>query len=170
MRVLANTYDGPEVRSYDPILQGAKDSLATNNQYAMVAANRALEFNKDNPEAYDIRHWTYKRMNMYKEAKADLDKAYELNPSDSYFLAYAYYYIDINDYSEAIKYLNRYFLADPAREELYWNQYTKAVILDGLGDELGARKAAEQVLRMLDNVENDQGYRQLAKELLDRIR
>ena len=169
MHILAYTYDGPDVRSYDPLLRGAKDSLATNNDYAMVAANRALEFDGDNSEAYDIRHWTYKRMNMYKEAKADLDKAYELNPSDSYFLAYAYYYIDVQDYSQAIKYLNRYFLADPEREKQYWNKYTKAIILHGLGDELGAKKCAEEALAMVEGLDDDNGYGDLIKDLLQKL-
>ena len=169
MKVLANTYDGPDIRSYDPILNGIKDSLATNNQYAMIAANRALEVDEDNPEAYDIRHWTYKRMKMYNEAKADLDRAYELNPSDSYFLAYAYYYIDIMNYSKAIMYLNRYFQADPHREDQYWNQYTKAVVLRGLGDDLGARKAANRVLEMVEGLKNDYGYGQRAQEFLEEL-
>lgn len=108
-------------------------------------------------------------MNMYKEAKADLDKAYELNPSDSYFLAYAYYYIDIQDYSQAIKYLNRYFLADPDRENQYWNLYTKAIILHGLGDELGAKKCADLVLEKIDGLEDDNGYEDLTRQLLEKL-
>lgn len=156
--------------SFNKELMSARTSLFSDDMHAMSTANKILESDPENAEAYDIRHWTYKRIQQYEEAKADLDMAYELTKDRKLFLAYTYYYIDLREYSEAIKYLNKYFASFPEEENKYWNQYTKAEILVGLGDNRQARDLAEKVIDQAQNDPNgDKGYVTFANQLISKM-
>lgn len=152
------------------LLRNARDSIFDNTEYAMTVANRVILSDPTNAEAFDIRHWTYKRINDYEGAKRDLDKAFELDPDENYYLAYVYYYIDTRDFQKAILYLNKYFYAFPDRDNDFWNLYTKAEIQYGLGDGRAAMESANKVVELAqNNPDGDFGYIQRAQELIRRI-
>jgi len=156
--------------STSSLLRNARDSIFDNTDYAMTVANRVIESDPTNAEAFDIRHWTYKRINDYEGAKMDLDRAFELDPDDNYYLAYVYYYIDTRNFQKAILYLNKYFYSFPNRENDFWNLYTKAEIQYGLGDGRAAMESANKVVELAqNNPDGDFGYIQQAQELIRRI-
>jgi len=160
----------PQHNSVSALLRNARDSIFNNTNYAMAVASRVIQSDSTNAEAFDIRHWTYKRINDFEGAKRDLDRAFELDPDDNYYLAYVYYYIDIGDFHQAILNLNKYFDAFPVRENDFWNLYTRAEIQYGLGDARAAMKSANKVVELAqNNPSGDFGYIQRAQELIRRI-
>ena len=96
----------------DYFLQGNYDYDRGNCEKAITDYSKSLMFNPTSPETYNNRAYTYMRMQDYRNALPDLDKAIQLNPGYIQALMnrgdiHNYYYnidrfVAIKDYKKVI--------------------------------------------------------------------
>lgn len=80
----------------------------------------ATKLDRDNPDPYAERAWTYSLAGNHKKATADYTAAVELAPNDPWFyLQRGWTYLDSGDYENAIEDLTAAMRLDPNNPDLY---------------------------------------------------
>jgi tetratricopeptide (TPR) repeat protein len=114
--------------------------------FALQHANRAIQFDNDNQQAYVIRSKVYVRKLDYPNAIDDVSKAIMLNPEDTnmYFLR-GVYYQDFTQHANAVGDFTKVLMLQPENADAL---YKRAWSYEQVGDYRSAIKDYEKLVSL----------------------